>query len=65
VPKGNNRVLKAQKTIFSSRHGLCDILFLSLGELGKVNPPKSNTELFAIAKKTSVRASCGPKMNSL
>jgi hypothetical protein len=26
--------LKAQKTTFSSRHGLCNILFLSLGELG-------------------------------
>jgi hypothetical protein len=34
VPKGDSRVLKAQKTTFSSRHGLCDILFLSLGELG-------------------------------
>jgi hypothetical protein len=27
------RVLKAQKTTFLSRHGLCDILFLYLGEL--------------------------------
>jgi hypothetical protein len=34
VPKGDNIVLKAQKITFSSRHGLCDILFLSLGELG-------------------------------
>jgi hypothetical protein len=31
---GDNRVLKAQKTTFSNRHGLCNILFLSLGELG-------------------------------
>jgi hypothetical protein len=34
MPKGNRKVLKAQKTIFLSRHGLCNILFLSLGELG-------------------------------
>jgi hypothetical protein len=34
LPKGDNKVLKAQKTTFSSRHGLCDILFLSIGELG-------------------------------
>jgi hypothetical protein len=34
VPKGDSRVLKAQKTIFSSRHGLCNILFLSLGGSG-------------------------------
>jgi hypothetical protein len=34
VPKGDNKVLKAQKTTFSSSHGLCNILFLSLGELG-------------------------------
>jgi hypothetical protein len=34
VPKEDNKVLKAQKTTFSGRHGLCDILFLSLGELG-------------------------------
>jgi hypothetical protein len=34
VPKGDNIVLKAKKTTFSSRHGLCDILFLFLGELG-------------------------------
>jgi hypothetical protein len=33
MSEGGNRVLKAQKTTFSSRHGLCDILFLSLGEL--------------------------------
>jgi hypothetical protein len=35
LPKGDNRVLKAQKTTFSSRHGSCDIFFLSLGGLGK------------------------------
>jgi hypothetical protein len=34
VPKGDSRVLKPQKTTFSSKHGLCNILFLSLGELG-------------------------------
>jgi hypothetical protein len=34
MSKGDSRVLKAQKTTFSSRHGLCNILFLSLGELG-------------------------------
>jgi hypothetical protein len=34
MPMADSRVLKAQKTTFSSRHGLCDILFLSLGELG-------------------------------
>jgi hypothetical protein len=34
VPMGNNKVLEAQKTTFSSRHGWCIILFLSLGELG-------------------------------
>jgi hypothetical protein len=34
VPKEDSRVLEAQKTTFSSRHGLCDILFLSLGGLG-------------------------------
>jgi hypothetical protein len=34
VPKEDNRVLKAQKTTFSSRHGFCNILFLPLGELG-------------------------------
>jgi hypothetical protein len=34
VPEGDNRILKAQKTTFPSRHGLCDISFLSLGELG-------------------------------
>jgi hypothetical protein len=32
--KGGNRVLKAKKTTFSSRHGLWDILSLFLGELG-------------------------------
>jgi hypothetical protein len=32
--KGDNRVLKAKKATFSSRHGLCNILLLSLGELG-------------------------------
>jgi hypothetical protein len=34
MPKEDNIVLKAQKTTSSDRHGLCDILFLSLGELG-------------------------------
>jgi 16S rRNA A1518/A1519 N6-dimethyltransferase RsmA/KsgA/DIM1 with predicted DNA glycosylase/AP lyase activity len=34
VPKWDSRVLKAQKTTFSSRDGLWDILFLSLSELG-------------------------------
>jgi hypothetical protein len=34
VPKGDKRVLKAPKTTFSSRHGLCNIFFLFLGELG-------------------------------
>jgi hypothetical protein len=34
VLKGDNRVLKANKTTFSSGHGLCNILFSSLGELG-------------------------------
>jgi hypothetical protein len=34
MPKGDNRVLKAQKTTFSSGHRLCHILFLSVGELG-------------------------------
>ena len=33
IPKGDNRVLKAQKTTFSSGRGLCNILFLSLSEL--------------------------------
>jgi hypothetical protein len=32
VPNGDNRILKSRKTTFSSRHGLCNILFLSLGE---------------------------------
>jgi hypothetical protein len=31
---GNNRVLETKKTTFSSRHGWCIMLFLSLGELG-------------------------------
>jgi hypothetical protein len=34
LPKGDNKVLKAKITTFSSRHGLCNILFLFLGELG-------------------------------
>jgi hypothetical protein len=34
VPKGDSRVLKAKKFTFLSRHGLCNILFLSLVELG-------------------------------
>jgi hypothetical protein len=34
MPQGGSRVLKAQKFIFSSKHGLCDILFLSLDEFG-------------------------------
>jgi hypothetical protein len=33
VPKGDNRVLKAKKSTFSGGDGLCNILFLSLGEL--------------------------------
>jgi hypothetical protein len=33
VPKGDNKVLKAKKTTFSSRHGLYNILFLFLSEL--------------------------------
>jgi hypothetical protein len=32
--EGDNKVLKAKKTTFSSRHGLCNILFLSLSKLG-------------------------------
>jgi hypothetical protein len=34
MPKEDRRVLKVQKKTLSSRHGLCNILFLSLGELG-------------------------------
>jgi 16S rRNA A1518/A1519 N6-dimethyltransferase RsmA/KsgA/DIM1 with predicted DNA glycosylase/AP lyase activity len=34
MPKGDSRVLKAQKKTFSSRHGLCNIFSLCLGELG-------------------------------
>jgi hypothetical protein len=34
MPKADNKVLKAKKTTFSSRHGLCNILFLPLDELG-------------------------------
>jgi hypothetical protein len=33
VPKRDSRVLKAQKATFPSRHGLCNISFLSVGEL--------------------------------
>jgi hypothetical protein len=33
VPMGGSRVLEAKKATFSSRHGLCKIIFLSLGEL--------------------------------
>jgi hypothetical protein len=33
MPKGDSKVLKAKKTTFSSRHGLYNILFLSLNEL--------------------------------
>jgi hypothetical protein len=33
MPKGDNRVLKTQKTTFSSKHGFYDILLLSLSEL--------------------------------
>jgi hypothetical protein len=34
VPMGDNKVFKAQKTIFLSRHGLSNFIFMSLGELG-------------------------------
>jgi hypothetical protein len=33
-PMGDIKVLEAKKTTFSSRNGLCNILFPSLGELG-------------------------------
>jgi hypothetical protein len=32
--KGGQESFEGPKTTFSSRHGFCDILFLSLGELG-------------------------------
>jgi hypothetical protein len=34
VPIGDNRVLEAKRTSFSSRHGWCIILFLFLSKLG-------------------------------
>jgi hypothetical protein len=33
MPIGDTKVLEAHKTTFSSRHGWCIILFLSLSEL--------------------------------
>jgi hypothetical protein len=34
MPMEDNNVLEAKKIAFSSKHGWCIILFLSLGELG-------------------------------
>jgi hypothetical protein len=34
VPKGRQQSFEGPKKTFSSRHGLCNILFLSLDELG-------------------------------
>jgi hypothetical protein len=34
VPMEDSRILEAKKTTFLCRHGLCNILFKSLGELG-------------------------------
>jgi hypothetical protein len=49
--KGDNRVLKAQKATFSSRNGLCNILFFSLSEMVYVYKISHPWEVWNIEKK--------------